>query len=217
MDDSDKSRFGTAIGAMLVTFGQEASTPRLLGYWMGLRDLPLAQVEAAVAKAMATAHKLPVPAELRDMAAGGDSQSRAIAAWSDVQRAVSVSYMVDLDFGDWVINAVIRNLGGRWNFFERLCAGAESEKWLRIEFMRTYQTYANCLPSDEMVRPLIGQATHGEVAGRSHTPQLITIAADTNRLALLPPRAAAAISDRKPINAVTVNFANPYQSQGRTE
>ena len=148
MDDGDKPRFGTAIGAMLVTFGQEASAPRLLGYWMGLRDLTIEQVEASVAKAMATADRLPVPAELRNMAAGGDGQARAIAAWSDVQRAASVSYMVDLDFGDWVINAVIRNLGGRWNFFERLCAGAESEKWLRIEFLRTYQTYADCLPSD---------------------------------------------------------------------
>lgn len=205
MDDSDKERFATAIGAMLVTFGQEASTPRLLGYWLGLKDLTLEQVEAAVGKAMQTSTHVPVPAELRSLASGGNASERAVAAWSDVQKAAGVSYMKDLDFQDWVINAVIRNLGGRWNFFDRLNAGAESEKWLRVDFLKVYAIYAESLPSDEMAQPLIGQATHGEVCGRFHMPQTIRIAADERRLAILPPRANLAI-EHKQGTKVLVNF-----------
>ena len=205
MDDSDKERFATAVGAMLVTFGQEASTPRLLGYWLGLKDLTLQQVEHAVGKAMQTATHVPVPAELRSLATGGSSNQRAVAAWSDVQKAAGVSYMKDLDFQDWIINAVIRNLGGRWNFFDRLNAGAESEKWLRVDFLKVYAIYAESLPSDEMVQPLIGQATHGEICGRIHIPKTVCIGADQNRLAILPPRKRLAIGSAAS-NRIEVKF-----------
>lgn len=199
MDDNEKPKFSLAVTAMIVGLGREATAPMLLGYWIGLRDLTLQQVESAVAKAMQTATRLPVPAELRELAVGGSAESRAIAAWDDVQRAANVSYMADLDFGDWIINAVIRNLGGRWNFFSRLNEGAESEKWLRHEFLKTYAVLASTLPSDEATQPLIGQATHGTVAGRTHQPRLITIKADETRLALLPKRSSINI-DAQPQN-----------------
>jgi hypothetical protein len=206
MDDSDKPKFSVAITAMLVTFGREATAPQITGYWLGLRDLPLLAVEAAVAKALQTATRLPVPAELRELASGGSSSDRAIAAWSDVQRACSVSYMADLDFGDWIINAVIRNLGGRWNFFERLNAGAESEKWLRVDFLKVYATYAQALPSGEATRPLIGQATHGEVAGRTHQPRLVIIESSDGRAQLLPERKKVAIEGPRVGNVPRVEF-----------
>ena len=209
MDDLDRERFATAISAMLVTFGQEATTPRLLGYWLGLKDLSLQQVEMAVAKAMQSATHMPVPADLRAMVAGGSASDRAIAAWNDVQKAAVVSYMKDLDFADWVINAVIRNLGGRWNFFDRLNAGAESEKWLRLDFLKVYATYADALPGEEMVQPLIGQATHGEVCGRFHMPETVCIKGDEQRVAILPPRKYLSIEARQKTQ-IRVNFKTPY-------
>ncbi len=76
MDDSDKEAFATAITAMLVTFGQEATKPRLMGYWLGLKDLALEKVEHAVAQSMQTAKRLPVPAELREIATGGGTPAQ---------------------------------------------------------------------------------------------------------------------------------------------
>ncbi|MGV3485386.1 MAG: hypothetical protein ACO1RT_13290, partial [Planctomycetaceae bacterium] len=200
MDDSDKPKFSTAITAMLVTFGQEATAARLLGYWMGLKDLTLSQVEDATARAMATSPRLPVPADLRTLMAGGSTNDRAIAAWMDVQNAIHVSYMVDLDFEDRIINAVIRNLGGRWPFFDRLTAGADSQKWLRLDFLKAYAVYAEAPPSDEMIAPLIGQATHGEVAGRSYRPRLEVVRSDEKRAALAPPRGQIVITDKRTVD-----------------
>jgi len=206
MVESDKGRFATAIGAMLVMFGQEASPPRLLGYWMGLQGLTIEQVETAVGNAMQTAMKLPVPAELRQGISGGSAGDRAVSAWGDVQDAASTSYMVDLDFDDWTINAVIRNLGGRWNFFDRLNGGAESEKWLRIEFLRCYAVYAESPPSDEATTPLIGMATHGVECGRLHRPRMVRIGADQKRLEALPPRPVQRITGQNVTNAAMVEF-----------
>lgn len=199
MVEADRARFGVAISAMLETFGQEATTERLKGYWLGLRDISIEFVEEAVGKALQTATRLPFPAEIRNLCQGGDTSAKALAAWADVQKAAVVSYMADLDFADYVINAVIRNLGGRSAFFERLNAGSESEKWLRLDFIKVYEVYAARLPSDEMVKPLIGEAMRGEVCGRVHTPRLVVVKADPSRVKALPQRQSIAIESTQPL------------------
>jgi hypothetical protein len=196
MNDSDRKRFAQTITALTITFGLELNDARLLGYWMGLKDLTIDQVENAIGKAIQTSTRMPVPAELRSYAMGGTANERAMSAWNDVQKAANVSYMQDLDFEDCIINAVIRNLGGRWNFFERLTSGAESEKWLRIEFVKAYEVYASAIPSDEALKPLIGMATHGEVCGRRHVPRIAMVTADTTRAKIAPKRTCQAIEHR---------------------
>jgi hypothetical protein len=199
MVEADRPRFAVAISAMLETFGQEATKQRLMGYWLGLRDISIELVEEAVGKALQTATRLPVPADVRSLCSGGDASDRAIAAWSDVQKSATVSYMADLDFSDYVINAVIRNLGGRTAFFDRLNAGTESEKWLRLDFLKVYATYADRLPSEEMTRPLIGEAMRDEVCGRSGKPRLFVIHADQDRIKALPLRQVELIESKQPL------------------
>ena len=51
MDNDDKAAFAVCIGAMMETFGVEATKPILHGYWLGLEDLTLDQVKLAVSRA----------------------------------------------------------------------------------------------------------------------------------------------------------------------
>lgn len=197
MDDSHKEQFSVAITAMLETFGQEATAPRLLGYWLGLRDLELADVQKAIANAVRTSHRLPVPAELRDLV-HGSSADRAVKAWDDVQRAIPLGSYKHIDFEDQVINAVVRSLGGWPALFER-CATSDSEKWYRIEFLKTYQSYAGSGVDGEACKPLAGLSECEIVDGKRSDPIPRRIACDVGRkrisVQLAQPGASVAIEE----------------------
>lgn len=158
MVEQDKKQFGTIVGALFETFGQEATAPRLLGYWMGLKDLSIEQVEFAAGQAITTLTRMPVPAELRAMVQGGSPEVRAMHAWNAVERAVYEAYMADMEFQDRTIHAVIRHLGGRKCFFGRMKT-TNDEKFLRIEFLKAYAIFAAHPPSDEALALLPGEQT----------------------------------------------------------
>ena len=153
--DETKRQFATAISALLETMGQEATEARLNGYWLGLGDLELSQVEAAVAVAIRTNKRLASPAEIRELATVGNIEARSISAWGDVQRAFPIGHYKHVDFEDQIINAVIRSLGGWPAIFER-CNNAENEKWYRIEFLKTYRAYVTSGVNGDACRPLEG-------------------------------------------------------------
>jgi hypothetical protein len=203
-ETTDKQkRFGIIVGALLEAHSQEATAPRLLGYWLALKDLDLRLIEQAVVTALQTIKGRPAdPAQLREIATGGSVEVLAVSAWADVVRSRNISYMTDLDFEDRIINAVIRNLNGRENFYKRLNGTADDAKWLRIEFVRIYQTYAQSPPSEELMAVLEGAATHGVVSGRSHTPRIETIKADQTRLLAVNQRVQARIANRSPLPRV---------------
>lgn len=179
MDDSHRAEFAVVVSAMLETFGQEATKPRLLGYWLGMRDLDLYQVEQAVTKAMRTATRLPSPAELREFVAGGSTQDRAVAAWGDVLQAVPHGPWRHIDFEDRLINASIRLLGGWPTFMERF-RDAESEKWARLDFVKTYSSLARSGVNGDACRPLAGLSTL-EAAGGTRQPVPRRIGCDVSR------------------------------------
>lgn len=184
MIESDKRAFRDLIAALMEAFQREATNGIFISYWLGLRDLELDAVREAVASVFRECKHCPPPAELRELAIGIRSEDRAIAAWSDVQRASSVSYMADLDFGDTTINAVVRHLGGRASFFSRLVESVESEKWLRVEFLKAYQSLSRLNVSEEARQVLIGEADHEPVAGRRSRVRRVTIGCDDARARL---------------------------------
>ena len=51
MNESDKARFGIVINALAAGFRIEATKPLLHGYWLGLRDLSVKDLEHAAARA----------------------------------------------------------------------------------------------------------------------------------------------------------------------
>lgn len=179
MNDSEKASFVTAIGAMLETFGQEATKPILHGYWLGLGDLELGDLQAAVAKAIRSCDRLPRPVELRRLAGEKTKDQRAIAAWGDVLRASSLGSYRHIDFQDRVINAVIRNLGGWPKFLERFDS-EDGEKWARIDFLKTYVAFVEGGVDGEACKPLPGLSQASLVNGEvvAPVPRRIACAAD---------------------------------------
>lgn len=158
MDERDKQPGGPFDNLMLAlgaTFRVEVTAPLRVGYWMGLRDLPLAAVQEAVAKAMASSRFMPTPRDLRDLAGVMSADQRAILAWNAVKRAIrEVGSYRSVDFDDGVVNAVVRTLGG-WS---RLC-GADSEELDRFvarEFQRLYRELSALQPPQDLTRYLPG-------------------------------------------------------------
>lgn len=183
MVESDRQAFGTAIGAMLETFGQQATKPILLGYWLGLKDLTLDALQYAVACAIQQSERVPRPADLRRFAGEKTNDQRAIAAWDDVLKAVPFGSYKHVDFADKLINATIRNLGGWPGLLDRF-DGSEGEKWARIEFLKAYATMAAGGVNGEACAALPGLAQATAIGGVVQDPVPVQIACDIERARL---------------------------------
>lgn len=187
MDDKkDKPEFATAIGAMCAAFGTDASKALMLGYWMGLQDLTLQAVQGAVARSIRECERLPAPVELRRLAGERTAEAGAIAAWGDVLKAIPLGPYRHVDFDDRLINATVRNLGGWPTFLGRL-VDVDSEKWLRIEFVKCYAMLANSGVSGEMCAALPGLSVATVRNGS-------LVAAVARRIACTSPGAARLLS-----------------------
>lgn len=180
MDEQDRPEFATAIGAMLATFGSEGSRPVLHGYWLGLSDLPLQAVQMAVASAVRQCETLPRPVDLRRLAGEQTHEQRALAAWSDVLRAVPLGAWKWIDFQDKLCNAAIRNLGGWPTFLDRF-AGVDGEKWVRLEFIRAYQALAASGVNSELLKPLVGLSQATSIGGKQCEPPAALIECEPSR------------------------------------
>ena len=162
-------RFSTLLMGLMQSHQVEPTEAMLQVYSLALADLTADQMQTAVMRAIREVPRMPRPAELRELAGVNiGSDTKAIEAWDDVQRAVPIGSYKWLDFGDQRINATIRNLGGWPNFLQRL-DGAESEKWARHEFLKTYAAIGDN-PSAEACRPLIGLGEKVCVGGQMRDP-----------------------------------------------
>jgi hypothetical protein len=159
----------TLLEGLMQSHQIEPTEAMLQVYTLALGDLTPDQVQSAVMRAIREVPRMPRPAELRELAGVNvGSDTKAIEAWDDVQRAVPVGSYKWIDFGDQRINATIRNLGGWPNFLQRL-DGAESEKWARHEFLKTYTAIGDN-PSSEACRPLIGLGEKVCIGGQMRDP-----------------------------------------------
>lgn len=187
MTDSDRPAFSETIGALAVAFRQEATTPLLRAYWLGLSDLALADVREAATRALRSLKFMPTVAELRDLAGDLNKSDRAEHAWSVFERAV-VTYgrYKSVSFDDPIINATVRAHGG----WVRCCdlPAEEFDKWLRREWIKTYAAFCNHPPSDEAMQPLAGShARTNGVLGFDHpSNKPIQIVSDVRPL-IAPP------------------------------
>lgn len=172
MGSEDKQPFKEAMEAMFAAFDREATKASFMGYWMGLQDMELRSVQAAVALAMRRCKFLPKPAELRELVEG-PPETQAELAWNDVLKATALGPYKHIDFADKCINAVIRGLGGWPSFLSRF-TDAESEKWARIDFMKSY---------GRMQGRLSSEAT-AYLPGITELPVAPCIVGNPNRLAI---------------------------------
>lgn len=174
MVEAERKEFGEAIGAMCAVFGTDASRALLYGYWMALSDLSLPDLRHAVARSMRECHHLPRAVELRRLAGERTAEAGAIVAWDDVQHAIPLGPYKHVDFDDKIINATIRNLGGWPTFIGRL-TDPESEKWLRIEFIKCYQHISATGFSKDAYQALPGLSQAQAIDGQVNTPKPVRI------------------------------------------
>ena len=165
MIDSDRTRFAVVFNGLAATFSKEPSKPMLDGYWLGLADLPLEAVEGACQRAIGTCKFMPVPVELRELAGVMKPEDRAIKAWNAYSNAVAaVGYYQSIDFDDPLINATVRNLGGWMQLIVRMDDEDHTDKWVRKDFERVYQSLMRSGISEEASRPLLGFHERNNVA-----------------------------------------------------
>lgn len=182
MENSNKAAFGLAVGAMLESFGVEATKAILHGYWLGLNDLTISQIETAVSLALRRLKFVPKPFELRELLGLViTNDSRAEAAWSDVHRAIPFGPYKHVDFDDKLVNATIRNLGGWVTFLDRF-QDSESEKWARLDFMKCYKAFANSGVTGDLIKPLAGLSQAEVVSGSVASPVPKRIGCDADRI-----------------------------------
>jgi len=161
MDDGRYERFAVAVGALFVTCGVDATEARLRAYWIGLGDLPMSSIEGACNRAIREAKRLPVPAELRELAGVARPDDAAIEAWRVVEKASALGSYRSVDFSDGLINATIRSLGGWPAILAR--SPEEFDKWVRRDFLATYGAFARTGVSAEAKAPLPGLSQAGDV------------------------------------------------------
>lgn len=181
MDQSDLGRYQVCIRAMFASFSSECTEATLQGYWLGLSDLSIEQVETAVAYSIRASRFVPRPAELREyLGLNVSDEDTAVAAWGDVLRAVRLGPYKHVDFEDKLCNAVIRNLGGWVTFLQRF-SDAESEKWTRLDFVKCYKAFTKSGVNGELIAPLQGLSEREVVNGQLCLPVPRKIACDANR------------------------------------
>jgi len=171
MQSQDSENFGVAIGALAATFGVEATKALILGYWLGLSDMDLGDLQRAVSRAIRECQFMPRPYDLRRLAGEDSPDTAALIAWGDVERSVNLGPYKHIDFTDKIINAVIRNLGG-WPTFIGRFSDAETEKWTRVEFLKCYTVFAKRGVNGDVCKPLPGLSEQSVVAGRLVEPKL---------------------------------------------
>lgn len=156
MQQSDTDAFRDAISALFAALGGEATQATFDGYWLGLSMLSIEEVQRAVALAIASCRSIPKPVELRELVRGSE-EDQALIAWSDFQRAIPLGPYKHIDFSNKTINAVVRHLGGWPQLLARL-VDSESEKWVRMEFIKTFKGMASAGVDGEACCPLPGLA-----------------------------------------------------------
>lgn len=87
MTSADRPRLARILAVLGETFNEPVSDVRAEGYLIGLRDLPIEQVERGARCALQTCKFFPRPAEIRELAIGSPDMS-AESAWLEILQEI---------------------------------------------------------------------------------------------------------------------------------
>ena len=136
----DRAEFGGIVAMLCRSFGKTCDKPMVQGYWLGLEDLPLQSVKAAVARAIRESKFMPRPAELRGLAGEMNGSERAIVAWRALMGAVAQhGPYKTIAFDDPTIHAAVESIGG-WERLGEL-ETEQLERHERRRFESAYETF----------------------------------------------------------------------------
>lgn len=139
MNEKDKKHFSVMVGALCSAHGVEITEPRLLAFWIGLKDLDLMILSDAIDTAIKTIDRMPSPAQIRNIVVGDDSDAAELA-WLELGRAIDQhgSYRT-VRFTDGVLAVTVESLGG----WRQICGmnTTEFESFFRHRFLETYKSF----------------------------------------------------------------------------
>lgn len=141
MQSTDRFEFGEFITQVLAFYKQDASDFAMGVWWEACKPFDLEQVRKAISGHAMHPEKgqfCPKPADLvRELA--GTHTDRALIAWGRVTRAMSdVGAYTSVDFGEPIIHATIRELGG-WSSVCRV--PNDEQQFLQKRFCDFFRTY----------------------------------------------------------------------------
>ena len=155
-------------------------------YARAISDIPLADIDRAIDRALAVCEFFPPPAKLRELAGVARPEDAAVHAWGVAFAAIGEhgAYR-SVAFEDPLITAAVRHLGG-WEVFCGMTS--DDVPFRRRDFERAYAAFARSGISPEQAAHLPG--LH-ERSGTEIEPQCIGV---TRRL---PPAQAAQIAEAR--------------------
>jgi len=192
MKDTDKEQFVTIISGLADCFGRKISN--FGGFWMGLRDLELRELERGVTEAMKSLKFMPTIVEIREFAGRIEGSARCDQAWMELCQCIRTGPYVHVQFVDKALTATIRAMGGWVAMCDRFAEGESQEKWIRKEFDRIYTGFVRRGVLSTDCGPLCGLSTR--------LPAEVWIAGDfrgkTRRLGFRAPRGVLASAPPNP-------------------
>lgn len=135
MDKTDRPAFARLFSGLAQAFRTEASEDMMRGYWMGLDDLPLADVSRGVARCLRECKFMPAPVEIRNRASAtpNDGPTQALLAWERWKGGERTGGT------DPVARKTVASLGG-WERIGQMESEYVDTK-LRGEFLRVYAMF----------------------------------------------------------------------------
>ena len=127
--------FTNLINALASTFGAERDEALFLGYWMGLHDIPISDLEKGIQRGIRESTFMPKPAEIRQLCGELTAKQHAILAWQHVPHAVLG--IGKRTFDDPLMEIAVQALGG-WQHLGDM-PQREFNTWARQQFIQTYE------------------------------------------------------------------------------
>ncbi len=148
-------RLRSIVEALCAAFGRDPTPPLFAAWDAATSDLDIDDVRAGAAELVRTSERMPVPAQLRRMLAGGSADVIAEQRWAALVQAIGrIGAYDSVSFDDPIVTASIRSMGG-WS---RLCRreGDDFYVWAKREFLRAYTALSGARLGPDQVAPLPG-------------------------------------------------------------
>lgn len=151
MTDQDRPRLARVLGVLGEIFREPVSELRAEGYFDGLQDLSISEVETAARAALRVSKFFPRPAELRELA-NGRAEDRAELAWIALLAEVRRVGYLGTAVLEPATRDTVRHLWGTWG---HLCMtlpgeGPELLGWAK-QFKGAYVATQHRLEQPELI------------------------------------------------------------------
>lgn len=165
MTDDDRPAFAEAMHLLGETYNEHVSELRAEGYFDGLSDLSLAELNRAVRLALRACRFFPKPVELRELLTG-TPDANADAAWGELIREVRrVGYLGTPTFSD---ERTLLAIGETWGNWAHLCQTLPGEGPELVGWIKQFKSAFQSLERRDVGRQLEPATLHPEPAGFIH-------------------------------------------------